>query len=155
MSLDFLEKTEVFRRFVDDLRLQKEGLMVAGPVEPAVPYFLTCLSREIKKRIIFIQPRSWPLSRLEDGCRFYFSQFSLASGLEILPELELPQRAPVARAEAEQCSQPRHHVDAVPIDGDEKALEYHCLDVSQPVVEQLWREETLLARALEAGRRHG
>ncbi len=44
---------------------------------------------------------------------------------------------------------------AVPIDGDEKALEYHCLDVSQPVVEQLWREETLLARALEAGRRHG
>jgi len=44
---------------------------------------------------------------------------------------------------------------AVPIDGDEKALEYHCLDISQPVVEQLWREETLLARALEAGRRHG
>jgi multicomponent Na+:H+ antiporter subunit E len=43
---------------------------------------------------------------------------------------------------------------AVPIDGDEKALEYHCLDTSQPVVEQLWREETLLARALEAGRRH-
>jgi len=44
---------------------------------------------------------------------------------------------------------------AVPIDGDEEVLEYHCLDTSQPVVEQLWREETLLARALEAGRRHG
>ena len=87
MSLDFLEKTDVFRRFVEDLRLQTEGLMVSGPVEPAVPYFLTCLSRQIKKRIIFIQPRSRALSRLEDGCRFYFSQFSLASGLEILPEL--------------------------------------------------------------------
>jgi transcription-repair coupling factor (superfamily II helicase) len=87
MSLDFLEKTDVFRRFVDDLRLQKEGLLVAGLVEPAVPYFLTCLSREIKKRIVFIQPRSHALSRLEDRCRFYFSQFSLASGLEILPEL--------------------------------------------------------------------
>jgi transcription-repair coupling factor (superfamily II helicase) len=87
MSLDFLEKTDVFRRFVDDLRLQKEGLMVAGPVEPAVPYFLTCLSREINKRIIFIQPRLRALSRLEDRCRFYFSQFSLDSGLEILPEL--------------------------------------------------------------------
>jgi len=87
MSLDFLEKTDVFRRFVDDLRLQKEGLMVAGPVEPAVPYFLTCLSREIDKRIIFIQPRSRALSPLEDRCRFYFSQFSLASGLETLPEL--------------------------------------------------------------------
>ena len=44
---------------------------------------------------------------------------------------------------------------AVPIDGDEEALEYHCLDTSQPVVEQLWQEETLLARAREAGRRHG
>ena len=87
MSLDFLEKTDVFRRFADDLRLQKEELMVAGPVEPAIPYFLTCLSREIKKRIVFIQPRSRALSRLEDRCRFYFSQFSLASGLEILPEL--------------------------------------------------------------------
>src|SRR4030042_1321259 len=87
MSLDFLEKTDVCRRFVDDLRLQKEDLMVAGPVEPAVPYFQTCLSREINKRIIFIQPRSRALSRLEDRCRFYFSQFSLASGLEILPEL--------------------------------------------------------------------
>src|SRR4030042_693804 len=87
MSLDFLEKTDVFRRFVDDLRLQKEGLMVAGPVEPAVPYFLTCLSREVDKRIIFIQPRSRALSLLEDRCRFYFSQFSLASGLETLPEL--------------------------------------------------------------------
>ena len=87
MSLDFLEKTDVFRRFVEDLRMQTEGLMVSGPVEPAVPYFLTCLSRQIKKRIIFIQPRSRALSRLEDGCRFYFSQFSLASGLEILPEL--------------------------------------------------------------------
>jgi transcription-repair coupling factor (superfamily II helicase) len=87
MSLDFLEKTDVFRRFVDDIRLEKEGLMVAGPVEPAIPYFLTYLSREIKKRIVFIQPRSRALSRLEDRCRFYFSQFSVASGLEILPEL--------------------------------------------------------------------
>jgi hypothetical protein len=43
----------------------------------------------------------------------------------------------------------------VPIDGDEAALEYHCLDTSLPVVEQLWQEEKLLARALEAGRRHG
>ena len=44
---------------------------------------------------------------------------------------------------------------AVPIDGDEEALEYHCLDTTLPVVEQLWQEEALLARALEAGRRHG
>jgi multicomponent Na+:H+ antiporter subunit E len=35
------------------------------------------------------------------------------------------------------------------------ALVYHCLDDTAPVVEQLWQEERLLARALVAGRRHG
>ena len=35
------------------------------------------------------------------------------------------------------------------------ALVYHCLDTDQPVVEQLWEEERLLARALVAGRSHG
>ena len=35
------------------------------------------------------------------------------------------------------------------------ALVYHCLDTDQPVVEQLWQEERLLARALVAGRSHG
>ena len=32
---------------------------------------------------------------------------------------------------------------------------YHCLDDTTPVVEQLWQEERLLAKALVAGRRHG
>ena len=35
------------------------------------------------------------------------------------------------------------------------ALVYHCLDTDQPVVEQLWQEERLLARVLVAGRSHG
>lgn len=35
------------------------------------------------------------------------------------------------------------------------ALLYHCLDTDQPVVEQLWEEKRLLARALVAGRSHG
>ena len=37
----------------------------------------------------------------------------------------------------------------------EGELVYHCLDDTTPVVEQLWKEERLLARALVAGRRHG
>ena len=41
---------------------------------------------------------------------------------------------------------------AVP-EGDEDLL-YHCLDTTQPVLEQLWSEQRLLARALIAGRRH-
>jgi multicomponent Na+:H+ antiporter subunit E len=39
-------------------------------------------------------------------------------------------------------------------DGDETLI-YHCLDVTQPVVEQLREEERLLAQAMVAGRRHG
>jgi hypothetical protein len=42
----------------------------------------------------------------------------------------------------------------VPVAQDEGALEYHALDTSQPVVEQLWKEERLLAKALVAGQRH-
>ena len=38
---------------------------------------------------------------------------------------------------------------------DDAGVVYHCLDDSAPVVEQLWKEERLLAKALIAGRRHG
>jgi multicomponent Na+:H+ antiporter subunit E len=37
----------------------------------------------------------------------------------------------------------------------DQMLIYHCLDTAQPVLEQLWTEERLLAKALLAGRRHG
>jgi multicomponent Na+:H+ antiporter subunit E len=43
----------------------------------------------------------------------------------------------------------------VPAGESEGELVYHCLDTTSPVVEQLWKEERLLARALVAGRRHG
>ena len=43
---------------------------------------------------------------------------------------------------------------SVPVDESNEDLIYHCLDTSQPVVEQLWAEERLLAKALIAGRRH-
>jgi multicomponent Na+:H+ antiporter subunit E len=44
---------------------------------------------------------------------------------------------------------------SVPADEVAGALVYHCLDDTSPVVEQLWKEERLLARALIAGRGHG
>jgi multicomponent Na+:H+ antiporter subunit E len=44
---------------------------------------------------------------------------------------------------------------SVPCGEDNEVLVYHCLDIGQPVVEQLWQEERLLSRALVAGRRHG
>ena len=42
----------------------------------------------------------------------------------------------------------------VPVGEGDELLVYHCLDVSQPVVEQLGVEERLFAEALVAGRRH-
>jgi multicomponent Na+:H+ antiporter subunit E len=44
---------------------------------------------------------------------------------------------------------------SVPADEVDGALVYHCLDDTAPVVEQLWQEERLLAKALIAGQRHG
>jgi multicomponent Na+:H+ antiporter subunit E len=43
----------------------------------------------------------------------------------------------------------------VPCDVEGGELVYHCLDTSQPVVEQLWEEERRLASALVAGASHG
>jgi multicomponent Na+:H+ antiporter subunit E len=43
---------------------------------------------------------------------------------------------------------------SVPSGEEDGVLVYHCLDTTQPVVEQLWQEERLLSRALVAGRRH-
>lgn len=42
----------------------------------------------------------------------------------------------------------------VPVTDNGRILIYHCLDVTQPVVEQLWAEERLLTKALIAGRQH-
>jgi multicomponent Na+:H+ antiporter subunit E len=44
---------------------------------------------------------------------------------------------------------------SVPSDENETAIEYHCLDVSQPVVDDLATEERAYAHALIPGRRHG
>jgi multicomponent Na+:H+ antiporter subunit E len=43
----------------------------------------------------------------------------------------------------------------MPCGEENGVLIYHCLDSTQPVVEQLWAEEALLARAMTAGHKHG
>jgi len=87
MSLDFLEKTEEFKNLIQEIRLEKKGLKAIGLIEAARPYFLACLGRAIKKRIVYIQSAAQSLSRLEAQCGFYFSQFSMPLGLDILPPL--------------------------------------------------------------------
>jgi len=43
---------------------------------------------------------------------------------------------------------------SVPAGDDDGALAVHCLDTTQPVVEQMCAEERVLTKALVAGRRH-
>lgn len=43
----------------------------------------------------------------------------------------------------------------IPCDEDAHTIVYHCLDVGQPVVEQLADDERAYGRALVPGRRHG
>jgi transcription-repair coupling factor (superfamily II helicase) len=87
MSLDFLEKTQSFRELIEDIRLDKKGLSVSGLAEPAVPYFLVCLSRGLKRPIVYVQPQARPLPRLEDQCRFFLKQFSETPDALTLPGL--------------------------------------------------------------------
>jgi multicomponent Na+:H+ antiporter subunit E len=44
---------------------------------------------------------------------------------------------------------------SVPSDEREQAIEFHCLDLRQPVAEQLAAEERAYAKALLPGQRHG
>jgi transcription-repair coupling factor (superfamily II helicase) len=87
MSLDFLEKTDSFRRLLEAIRPEKKELRVGGIVEPAIPYFLASLAHQLKRRIVVVQPASRSLSRLEDQCRFYLSAFSTPLSILALPAL--------------------------------------------------------------------
>jgi transcription-repair coupling factor (superfamily II helicase) len=87
MSLDFLEKTDSLRGLLEAIRLGHKGLDVSGLAEPAIPYFLAVLSRGLKRPVVYVQPHSRPLARLEIQCRFFLGQFSEAPDALSLPAL--------------------------------------------------------------------
>jgi len=87
MSLDFLKETEEFKRLLKAIKQGEKGLKVAGLVGPSKPYFLSTLALESKKRIVFIRPSSFPLSEIEEQCRFYLSQFSSDLNVCSLPAI--------------------------------------------------------------------
>ena len=87
MSLGFLKETEEFRKFLQAIKRGEKNLEVAGLAEPFKPYFLSLLALELKKRIVFIQPASSSLSRMEEQSRFYLSQFSSDIEIDSLPFL--------------------------------------------------------------------
>jgi len=87
MSLDFLKETEEFKRLLKAIKQGEKGLKVTGLVGPSKPYFLSTLALESKKRIVFIRPSSFPLSEIEEQCRFYLSQFSSDLNVCSLPAI--------------------------------------------------------------------
>jgi len=87
MSLDFLEKTEVFQRLLEDVQAGKPGLRISGVNEPALPYFLSSLARRAGQKVVFVQPAARSLSRLEDQIRFFLSAFSAPLDVLGLPPL--------------------------------------------------------------------
>jgi transcription-repair coupling factor (superfamily II helicase) len=87
MSLNFLGEVAEFRRFLQSVQDGEKGLAVAGLIEPARPFFLASLVQNLKKRIVYIQPVSLSLAKLEEQCRFYLSQFSRSYSLNSLPAL--------------------------------------------------------------------
>jgi len=87
MSLRFLEETEEFQRLLRAILQGEKGLKVTGLVDSAKAYFLASLAQRLKKRIIFIQPYSSSLSRTDEQCRFYLSQYSSKIHLNSLPSL--------------------------------------------------------------------
>ncbi len=87
MSLDFLKETEEFKSLLQTLKQGEKCLQVTGLVEPSKPYFLSILARELNKKIVFIQPYSSSLSRTEEQCQFYLSQFSTMITTATLPSL--------------------------------------------------------------------
>lgn len=87
MSLGFLRETEEFKGLLRAIRQGEKGLRVTGLVDPAKAYFLSVLVKESNKRIIFIQPHSSSLPRMEEECGFYLDQFSSNVRLSSLPSL--------------------------------------------------------------------
>jgi len=87
MSLDFLEDTSEFKRFLEAVEQGKKRLKVTDLIEQSKPYFLVSLARGVGKRIVYIKSSSFPLSSFEEQCRFFLTQFSESLKLNTLPAL--------------------------------------------------------------------
>ncbi len=87
MSLDFLKEAEEFKKLLQAINHKETGLRVTGLIDSAKAFFLASLAQKLRKRIVFIQPHSSSLTRIDEQCRFYLSQFSSPVHLSSLPSL--------------------------------------------------------------------
>lgn len=87
MSIDFLEQTEQFKNLVAALRANKRGSRISGLVPASKSYFLSVLSREWDKPVVFIRPTTSSLSRFSEECRFFLSRMGSPIKPTVLPAL--------------------------------------------------------------------
>ena len=88
MSLNFLDDVAEFKELVRSLESGDKNLRISGLIEAAKPYFFSFLAQKLEKRIVFIQPASASLSRLEEQCRFFSSQWAPSKHVKALPALK-------------------------------------------------------------------
>ena len=87
MSLHFLKQSEQFQNLLEAIKSKKTGLKISGLTPSSKPFFLSVLSQESDKPIIFIRPTTSSLNRFGDECRFFLSQFGSRIQPAILPPL--------------------------------------------------------------------
>jgi len=86
MSIDFITKTEEFKKLISGLSSGK-ALSVSGVIDQAKPYFLSSIKRETEKNIVFLCPVSSSLQNVKEKCDFFLSQLSMNQESDIFPHL--------------------------------------------------------------------
>ncbi|MEA2006372.1 MAG: transcription-repair coupling factor [Acidobacteriota bacterium] len=87
MSLDFINKTDEFKRFLHAVATKERGLVATGLIDASKSYFLSAFSMAVKKQVVFIRPIASELFLLNKQCRFFLSQLSSDIKAQFLPSL--------------------------------------------------------------------
>jgi transcription-repair coupling factor (superfamily II helicase) len=87
MSLDFLNDVPEFKDLVRALEKSEKGLRISGLAAPSKPFFLSSLAQRLPRRIVYIQPAEYSITRFEERSRFFFSELGSAKHAKALPAL--------------------------------------------------------------------
>jgi transcription-repair coupling factor (superfamily II helicase) len=87
MSLGFLLETPEFRRFTLALGEGRQGITLSGVSDPAKPYVLSCLARQMGRTVVVIRPFAANLDDFADRCRFFLKELGGRPDAAVLPAL--------------------------------------------------------------------
>ncbi|MGB8953193.1 MAG: transcription-repair coupling factor [Candidatus Aminicenantales bacterium] len=87
MSICFLDEVSEFKELLQAFNRRESHVRISGLAAPAKPFFFSFLSQRLKQSIVLILPEKQSLSRFEEQCQFFFSQFSSSQVVRQLPPL--------------------------------------------------------------------